>query len=80
MTVRLPKQSTINQAGGFGYTSSNKHVCQIMQIDTYEETGCIITGITTDSASILFTIISSGTLSSSNLYKMTITTHTGSQP
>jgi hypothetical protein len=84
ITVRIPGVSTIGQAGGFTYTSSNKHVCQIIQMTTYEETGCIITSITTDSnvtsPSYLFTMITSNTLSATILYKMVITTHTGIQP
>lgn len=71
-------------AGGFSYVSASKHVCQIIQIDTFEETGCIITSISVDSSTTfpnyMFTMITSGVLLSTKVYKLSITTHTGSQP
>jgi hypothetical protein len=85
ITVRVPGVSTIGQIGGFTYVSASKHVCQIIEVLTYQETGCIITGIIADSnvttfPNFIFTMITSSTLSAGMLYKMVITTHTGSQP
>jgi hypothetical protein len=84
ITVRLPQVSTLNLAGGFSYVSSKKHVCQIIQVATFEETGCIITDITADSNALfpnfVFTMITSSTLVAGTLYKMVISTATGSQP
>lgn len=84
ITVRLPQVSTMGVAGGFTYASSKKHVCQIVQISNYEETGCIITNIATDSNAVfpnfIFTMVTSTSLVSGVLYKLVLTTATGVQP
>jgi hypothetical protein len=84
ITVRVPVQSTIAQSGGFTYVSASKHVCQFINVTTYEETGCIIKTITVDSSaatpSYLFTIVASTTIPANKLHTLVITTHTGSQP
>jgi hypothetical protein len=84
ITVRVPTKSTIAQSGGFNYVSAKKHVCQFMHITTFEETGCIIRSISVDNSastsSYMFTIASSTTLPANTLYRLVITTHTGSQP
>jgi hypothetical protein len=36
ITVRLPGVSTLGQSGGFLYANTKKHVCQIVEISTYE--------------------------------------------
>lgn len=74
----------MGNSGGFAYNSNLKHVCQIIQSNNHEETGCIITSITTDSnatfPNFIISMITSGTLLSTKLYRLVITTHTGSQP
>jgi hypothetical protein len=74
-------------SGGFSYSGSTKYVCQIIQQTSFEETGCIITSITTDNSTssttfpnFLITMITSGQLSTSVVYKLIITSHTGLQP
>ena len=49
--VRIPKRSVYGELGGFGYESSKKHVCQIKDILSHDEYGCIITSITDDTTS-----------------------------
>lgn len=84
ITVRVPGISTMAVVGGFAFSSSSKYVCQIVDVLTYEETGCIITTVTNDasssSPSILFSMITSGTLTANTLYKVVISTHNGIQP
>lgn len=84
ITVRVPQVSTMGVAGGFSYVSAKKHVCQIIQISNYEETGCYITSIATDSSAtfpnFIFTMKTSSQLVAATSYKMVITTATGSQP
>jgi hypothetical protein len=85
ITVRLPGVSTLAQTGGFSYVSSKKHVCRIVQINTYQETGCMITSITADTSistfpNFVITMTTSSSLTSAVLYRLTITTHTGTQP
>lgn len=84
ITVRVPGASTMVSSGGFTYVSASKHVCQIVQIVDFSETGCIITSISVDNSAtfpnFMFTMITSDSLSLNNIYKLSITTHTGSQP
>lgn len=84
INVRVPQLSTMGLAGGFTYYSSKKYVCQIVQISNYEETGCVITAITVDPTAsfpnFMFTMATSTTLTAGVVYKMVITTATGSQP
>lgn len=84
ITVRLPGVSTLKVNGGFTYSNTAKYVCQIIQISSYEETGCIITDVTVDSnaqfPNFIFTIITSSTLSANTLYKLVLSTHSGVQP
>ena len=46
--VRLPKRSVYGEAGGFSYDSNKKIVCQLKDILTHEEYGCIVTDVTDD--------------------------------
>ena len=84
ITVRVPGTSTMGVSGGFAYSNTAKYVCQIVNILTYEETGCIITDVTSVSVgstpNILFTMITSSTLTANVLYKLVISTHNGVQP
>jgi hypothetical protein len=84
ITVRVPSVSTIKVAGGFAYSSSNKYVCQIVEVSTFQETGCIVTSVTQDTTAsfpnFLFTVITSGPLTANTLYKLVLTTHNGIQP
>lgn len=84
ITVRVPSISTLKVAGGFVYNSANKYVCQIVEISTFQETGCIVTSVTQDTTitfpNFLFTVITSGTLTANTLYKLVLTTHNGVQP
>ena len=82
--VRVPGTSTMAVPGGFVYSSTAKYVCQIVDILSYEETGCIITDVASDTISatpnILFTMVTSSTLTANTLYKLVISTHSGVQP
>ena len=51
MRVRLPKKSVYGENGGFGYESAKKIICQIKDILTHEEYGCIVTAVTDDTTS-----------------------------
>lgn len=46
--VRLPRKSIYGVAGGFGYDPTKKIICQLQEILTYEEYGCIVTSVTDD--------------------------------
>lgn len=82
--VRLPRKSIYGVAGGFGYDNTKRIVCQLQEILTFEEYGCIIISITddttTNSENILLEMITSSTLVSTSTYKMLIKTHTGVDP
>lgn len=82
--VRIPKRSVYNQLGGFNYDNSKKHVCQIKDILSHLEYGCIITAITEDTTSlkenVLFEMVTSSTLATTSTYTLKIKPHTGVDP
>jgi hypothetical protein len=83
ITVRIPEKSTMAVAGGFSLNYTSKHVCQIVDMLSYIETGCVITSTVEENGTnpnILFTMITSSTLTANTLYKMIINTHDGTQP
>ena len=84
MRVRVPKRSVYDKIGGFSYESAKKHVCKLSDILTHEEYGCIILSVTEDTTSnsenIMFEIISSSTLASSQTLQIKINTYTGVEP
>ena len=49
--VKLPKNSVYGVAGGFSFPTGKKVVCQIKDILTHEEYGCIVTDVTDDTTS-----------------------------
>ena len=63
ITIRLPLVSTLSQSGGFSLDTTKKHVCQIVQVSNWEETGCIVTNVASDNdatfPNFVFTMITS---------------------
>ena len=82
--VKLPKRSVYEETGGFSYNSAKKIVCQLKNILTHEEYGCIVTAVTDDTTSgsenVQIEMISSSTLMSSATYTVRINTYTGIEP
>lgn len=51
MRVRLHRRSVYGELGGFTYDPLKKIVCQLKDILSHEEYGCIVTSVTEDSTS-----------------------------